>query len=317
MKVAARAAFTLIELLVVIAVIAVLIALLLPAVQKVREAAARSQCQNNLHQVGVALHNHHTLNKKFPVGCDKSPTGGYGFAWWIALLPVLEQQDLYLRLDRRSGNIGWVGGAAWSGHAFNRDQLRDLSFPFLWCPATTLPRVGLDVPEHSNARVSRSTYVGISGSYNDPSAVNASSHGIWATSGTLIPYRAIPIKEVTDGTSNTLMVGEQSDWCTDGAGAKVDCRSDCNHGFSMGTNTDGWGRTFNVTTLRTRLGDKSSTSAGVGGNCGTNSPLQSIHGSGVNMMAVDGSVRFLEASMPVATLYSLANRRDEAIATIE
>jgi prepilin-type processing-associated H-X9-DG protein len=159
--------------------------------------------------------------------------------------------------------------------------------------------------------------VGISGSYNDPSAVSASSHGIWATSGTLVPFRAIKMKEITDGTSNTLMVAEQSEWCIDGAGAKVDCRSDCNHGFSMGTNNDGWGRTFNVTTLRTRIGDRSAASAGVGGNCGTNSPLLSVHGGGVNAMAVDGSVRFLDASMPVATLYILANRADDAVANIE
>src|ERR1700755_2229205 len=91
----ARGAFTLIELLVVIAIIAVLIALLVPAVQKVREAAARTQCVNNLKQVGLAMHNHHDAKKYLPPLSNVNTGGAYVHTWSTWILPFIEQDTLF------------------------------------------------------------------------------------------------------------------------------------------------------------------------------------------------------------------------------
>src|SRR2546421_8825645 len=104
----ARLAFTLIELLVVIAIIAILIALLVPAVQKVREAANAAQCQNNLKQIGLALHNFHDRNKYLPAGYlskDKpdGTDGGPGWGWGTLILPEIEQGNLYQQIDLTKG----------------------------------------------------------------------------------------------------------------------------------------------------------------------------------------------------------------------
>ncbi len=86
--------FTLVELLVVIAIIGILVALLLPAVQAAREAGRRTQCTNNLKQMGLALHNHHDSLRRFPPGGDRSPVGGYGPSWMVHILPYIEQNSL-------------------------------------------------------------------------------------------------------------------------------------------------------------------------------------------------------------------------------
>src|SRR5262245_26059473 len=108
-----RFAFTLIELLVVIAIIAVLIGLLLPAVQKVREAANRAKCQNNLKQIGLAIHNFHDANSAFPLGAERT-AGAY---WSAFILPYIEQDSAFKAetFSEDLGNAQWA--APWPGEA--------------------------------------------------------------------------------------------------------------------------------------------------------------------------------------------------------
>jgi len=107
--------FTLVELLVVMAVIAILISLLLPAVQHVRHAAARTKCANNLHQIGLALHNYHDVNGSFPPAQNTYFDNQYYWSWLAKILPFIEQDNLYHQAEvwRDSGPPGNLRWAPW------------------------------------------------------------------------------------------------------------------------------------------------------------------------------------------------------------
>jgi prepilin-type N-terminal cleavage/methylation domain-containing protein len=138
-----RRAFTLVELLVVIAIIGVLVALLLPAVQAAREAARRSSCQNNLHQIGTALHNYHAAQGHFPYGAkDHDDDGGnpvpfkrYPMTWRTLILPYMEQQSLYqdlLKLAKASEGMGCYASRAW-----DKSPLQQTPIGTYFCPSDT------------------------------------------------------------------------------------------------------------------------------------------------------------------------------------
>jgi prepilin-type N-terminal cleavage/methylation domain-containing protein/prepilin-type processing-associated H-X9-DG protein len=313
--------FTLVELLVVITIIGILIALLLPAVQAAREAARRMQCQNNLKQVGLAMLTYETTYQTFPPG-GMAVTGAYGTSWWVRILPFVENANVSDRYDYNEG--GWLGDISCNGKK-NFALLNNQQLAFMFCPSSTLPRTV--PPNKPGVNFQGTTYAGISGAADgsspniySASAVTAGNTPGWeSTGGVLIEHRAIAISEITDGTSNTLVVGEQSDWLSPVIDASSttpcdtgDCRSDCGHGFMMGP----WGvlnqdaRAFNLTCVYYPVNFKSATGYGVGGNCGPNTPLQSVHPGGVNVAMTDGSVQNLAESLDIDVLRNLATRND-------
>lgn len=189
-----RLAFTLIELLVVIAIISVLISLLVPAVQKVREAAARTQCQNNLRQIGLALHNYHATNQRFPPGRG-TPTPAI-FSVHAYLLPYLEQDALRQRIDYNQPPADFtVPGNAYSGAA--NLAASSMVLPAFVCPSD--PAMG---------RVSGSVYGGTNYAANAGSG-NFSYGTLNQGDGVFFLGSKIRIADITDGTSNTAAFSER------------------------------------------------------------------------------------------------------------
>ena len=262
--------FTLVELLVVMAIISILISLLLPAVQAAREAARRSQCLNNLKQIGLALHNYQGAYKMFPPGGLSTASGSFGHAWLVRILPFIEEDSIYNQFDQTG--VYSVNGVAtgrlvedslpWNRQ--NRDLLRDTIFPWMFCPSSTLDKLVL---RNLGANVMSSTYTGISGALDhqttrDKNPTGAPGKISWG--GVMLIDQGVDIAQVKDGTSHTIMVGEQSAWCVDDRGARIDCRSDCGYGFTMGPNRDdGWERHFNVTCVIHPVGEFSYLAYGV------------------------------------------------------
>ena len=314
-----RGAFTLIELLVVIAIIAILIRLLLPAVQKVREAAARMSCQNNLKQIGLGLHNFHDANERLPHGGTQSPASGYGHSWWLLILPHLEQDNTFRQLDLK-GTTSAHTGLVYSGtNQANGTLLAGKGQPMLFCPASPLPRfVLVGSIAGSTAGVASPTYTGIAGGIGHSTALNRDAEtyahsgiGITSRGGMLASHESHKFLDATDGTSNTMVVAEQSDFCRNAAKAPFDCRSDFGHSYAMGPGPAGENRHWNVTSVRYAINNKTWENKGVGDTYyGQNRPIQSVHSSGANVLLADGSVRLLTDATPLQTLYNLANRDD-------
>jgi len=285
-----RLAFTLIELLVVIAIIAILIGLLLPAVQKVREAAARMSCGNNLKQLALATHSYHDANNRFPYngddirqsGCCYS-TGYTQWSWLARMLPYIEQDNRYNQLGIAQNNpisncLSLLGAPVIKGFRCPSDDTNDIVTNVANLPG------GTPVIATSYKGVSGSNWAWGSWNYNDPVYGNNgldNGNGMFWRSDYKRPLR---MTHISDGTSNTLMIGEDIG------------KMNIHNGWAYSNAATG--------TAAIPLNN-----AMLAGQPGFNNPgdwpnvysFRSRHPNGGNFAMADGSVRMIQASIDLNT----------------
>lgn len=218
--------FTLVELLVVIAIIGILVALLLPAVQAAREAARRMQCSNNLKQLGVALHNYHDTHKSMPPGflpkrnANGAKTNDVNlWAWGALVLPFMEQQALHDKLNVGNNHLELISSTAGPG---TLKEVMQQAIPSFRCPSDVGPPKNTNrqrfnwaqTPPVAGRRIATSNYLGVNGAWN-PDANGGRSQ----ERGVFIEETGRRFRDITDGTSNVLMVGERRWQYKDNSGA--------------------------------------------------------------------------------------------------
>ena len=338
-----RTAFTLIELLVVIAIIAILIALLIPAVQKVREAAARADCQNRIKQLTLALHNYESTFKAFPPGTiNKNPgngtiapgddpngrnggnpfgqflpfptsgdfdQAGIGGPWICFLLPYIEQQKLYDNFKRieseRAEVVDWFGHSSYVNTAPIGAQM----LPAMSCPSheTSKEELANGTGMEHLARGNYAACYG-KGGYGTVMTQNATIGGIFGNNSRFRPT------DVRDGTSNTLAISELKYRQRSGVGPSLqDTRGTWSYGI-MGGNIFSSELGPNSAAPDKVWGCRNMPSEGM--PCvQTGSPYvtmsaaaRSWHSGGVNASFADGSVRFIRDSIALPVWNSLGSR---------
>jgi prepilin-type N-terminal cleavage/methylation domain-containing protein len=303
-----RGAFTLVELLVVLAILGVLMALLLPAVQAVREAARRASCHNNLRQIGLALHNYHDRSRTLPYGWDNR-----GSMWTAHILPFVEQVSVYDTLVFDEHGLG-----NWEADGGPNETACATVLPVYRCPS-------LPLPSHFDFDGIRdrvpASYRGNSGS--ESTSDDRSTIPIPGTksledphqNGIFFACRGVNFAEVSDGLSTTLLAGESAtdpQFSKDGNAMDVwyigspqidPCRCDGGNG---GTEfTEAVGSTYERMNLR----ELDPAASGML----METAFGSYHAHGAYFLMGDGSVRYLSETMDLAIYRSLATRNGNEV----
>jgi prepilin-type N-terminal cleavage/methylation domain-containing protein/prepilin-type processing-associated H-X9-DG protein len=324
--------FTLIELLVVIAIIAVLIALLLPAVQQAREAARRTQCRNNMKQMGLALHNYHDNFNVMPPallnsGRYQSAAGYYpvtnrvlNTSGWVFLLPYIDQAPAYNQYNFNvCSSMSNPYGYNIAGTDVTNAAVVNIKIPMLACPShpnsdevvTSNAGVGTDFYSRNQAR--RTSYLFSSGSFQDYSAPYATTstdirQGAFGNSG------AAKMRDFIDGSSNTILVGEAwggGNWkqSTSYGPWGLNGTHTCCHGYTPSGSTTALNSTtvaaytaqWNINAVYTAGDPLLKTYAWV---------FNSGHTGGAQFLMGDGSVRFISQNINYLTVCQLAYIHD-------
>lgn len=267
--------FTLIELLVVIAIIAILISLLLPAVQQAREAARRTQCKNNLLQIGLAMHTYEMAHEVLPPGCV-NPDGPivnaeekYHVSWTVQLLPALEQSALFARFDFSEGAYGPA----------NR-PFQAVGVPVFMCPSD---------PKRNGGN---SNYAGCFGGNDVPIDMN--------NNGLLFLNSSIGFDAILDGSSNTILVGEKAVMNGTMANWMSGTMATLRH-TGVGVNS-GWDVNAN--------GGRGPKAPSPAPSNTSTSGFSSYHTGGIQIVLADGSVRFISENIAPDVYSRLGNRED-------
>jgi prepilin-type N-terminal cleavage/methylation domain-containing protein/prepilin-type processing-associated H-X9-DG protein len=295
MKHTTRRGFTLIELLVVIAIIAILVALLLPAVQQARSAARRSQCKNNMKQIGVAMHNYHETLNVLPMG---SYVNGPAWGSLVYLLPYMEQAQAYETVDFDVSNCCTMV-KAYQAMTPALPEPQSLKLQALQCPSD--PNAGRELlsgPTGPNpgsgdcGRLMPGNYIGVSGDVGNSFPACFTAH---TTNGAGILYSqsATRFRDITDGQSNTLAYGERGLPKGLGWGWVMCGGSECEQYLSV---QEGLVHPQNANSNAVNI-----------------SSFWSWHEGGAHFLLADGSVHFLSLSMSQSILESLSTRAGEEL----
>jgi len=338
-----RPGFSLIELLVVIAIIGVLIGLLLPAVQKVREAASRTHCQNNLKQIGLALHNYHDTNQAFPQAYKPLPapdptappgTGTYGAGAFVLILPYIEQDNVHRQIDTTRAALSTVNMPP-ANPAYST-PIKTFLCPS--APGNPTVDYSAELAQSFNNFGITATYPpGLSfgrSDYAPDAGMSADIPGININAGASIicqpPNAPVRITDILDGSSNTIMIVEDAGrpaWY----GSKGIASPPAIGGYmpvegaytASGPAPQGggaWADPLNY--IATNGSDPSGSGIAAGGNfdgipaapwscangCSNDSEIFAFHPGGSNVLFGDGSVRFVQNGLTMIQMQALLSR---------